>query len=299
MLVILSKLTTEQRNEASENLDKKSIEEILKIINDEDKQIAYAIEKELKTISILVEKVYQSLSRGGRLFYIGAGTSGRLGVMDSSECVPTFMVPKDMIQTIMAGGRDAFEHAIEGAEDDEIQGELDLKERDLTNKDVVMGIKASGRTPSPIGALKYARKIGAYAIALTSNENAKISQVANISIEVVVGPEILTGSTRMKAATSHKMVLKMISTTVMVRLGKVYENLMIDVNANNIKLRERAKHIVMEITEASYYEAERVLKAANYKVKIAIVMILSNLSYEEAVEKVNKNKGHIRGVIEG
>ncbi len=293
----LSKLTTEQRNPNSTNLDEMTTKMMLRTINNEDKKIAYAVEKVLDLIEIAVNKIYEALRKGGRLFYVGAGTSGRLGVMDASECPPTFMVSKEMVQTVMAGGDKAFLYAAEGAEDEESQGFQDLKKCSLTSNDVVLGITASGRTPYPIGALKYAAEIGAYTISLSSNNHSQISKYADCQIEVVVGPEVLTGSTRMKAATSHKMVLNMISTSVMVKLGKVYENLMVDVHASNYKLRERAKRTVMEVTDSTYEEAENVLVAANYKVKLAIIMIELGVSFEEAEEALEASNGYVREAI--
>lgn len=293
----LSKLTTEQRNPNSMNLDEMTTENILQTINEEDKKVAFAVEKVLNQVTIAVNQIYKSLSNGGRLFYVGAGTSGRLGVIDASECPPTFMVPEETVQTVMAGGREAFIHAAEGAEDHEFQGETDLKAQHVTKKDVVLGITASGRTPYPIGALKYARTIGAYTISLSSNKNSIISNYADCKLEVVVGPEVLTGSTRMKAATSHKMVLNMISTSVMVKLGKVYENLMVDVHASNYKLRERAKCTVMEVTDVTYEEAERVLLAAEYKVKPAIIMVETGITYEEARQSIKQSNGYVKEAI--
>ena len=293
----LTELTTEIRNEKSKNIDQMNTIAMLRTINNEDKTVAYAVEKVLEDIAVAVDQIYIALSNGGRLFYVGAGTSGRLGVMDSSECVPTFMVSEDMIQTVIAGGENAIIHAAEGAEDDEVQGGLDLRQYHLTKKDVVIGITASGRTPYPIGALKEAQHIGAYTISLSCNNHSKISQYADCPIEVIVGPEVLTGSTRMKAATAHKMILNMMSTSVMIKLGKVYENLMIDVHASNVKLKERAKSIVMEITDVTYSEAETVLEQTNYKVKIAIVMILAKAPYEKSLQALKEQKGYVREAI--
>ncbi|MBM7601909.1 N-acetylmuramic acid 6-phosphate etherase [Virgibacillus halotolerans] len=293
----LSKLTTEKRNQQSMNLDQMSTLEILKTINTEDKKIAGAVELVLPQIDIAVEQAYKALAGGGRLFYIGAGTSGRLGVIDASECPPTFMTPPEMVQTVMAGGSDAFFNAVEGSEDNEVQGAADLKEHHFTAKDVAIGITASGRTPYPIGALKYAQEMGAYTISLSCNENALISAYAACAIEVLVGPEVLTGSTRMKAATSHKMILNMISTTAMIKLGKVYENLMVDVHASNYKLKERAKHTLMEVTKVSYEEAERILHLTNYEVKPAIVMLEASVNLHQAQVAIGLNKGYVRNAI--
>ena len=294
----LSKLTTEQRNKATMNLDQMEISEILSVINDEDKKVALAVQEAIPQIEIAVKNIYESLSKGGRLFYAGAGTSGRLGVLDASECPPTFMVPAEMVQTVMAGGKQAFFKAVEGAEDDFLQGEEDLKEKGLTSRDAVIGITASGRTPYPMGALNYARSVGAYAISLTCNKNSEISAYADCKIEVEVGPEVLTGSTRMKAATSHKMVLNMISTAVMVKLGKVYENLMVDLYASNEKLKERAKRNVIEITGVTYDQADKILEQTNYEVKPAIVMIKTGQNHQTAKEALAACNGYVRKAIQ-
>lgn len=293
----LSKLTTEMRNPVSTELDQMSTMEIIQIINNEDKTVAYAVESVLPTINVVVEKIVESLNSGGRLFYVGSGTSGRIGMMDASECPPTFLTDSETVQTIMAGGNGAFFQAVENAEDDEEQGERDIKERNLTKNDVVIGITASGRTPYPIGSIKFAKKIGAYTVGLSSNKNSLINLFTDEGIEVVVGPEILTGSTRMKAATAHKMILNMISTAVMVKLGKVYQNLMVDVNASNYKLKERAKSIVMEITNKPYEKAEEVLVQTNYEVKPAIVMSQAGSTYDEAIAALQKCKGNVRNTI--
>ncbi|WP_404456427.1 N-acetylmuramic acid 6-phosphate etherase [Virgibacillus necropolis] len=294
----LSALTTEQRNENSMTLDQMSTIDILKTINLEDKKVANAVEAVLPKVETSIEHIHKALAKGGRLFYVGAGTSGRLGVIDASECPPTFMTPPDMVQTVMAGGTKAFVNAAEGSEDNEHQGAADLKERNLTKDDVVIGITASGRTPYPIGALKFAREIGAYTVGLSCNENSLISQFADCEIEVVVGPEVLTGSTRMKAATAHKMILNMISTTTMVKLGKVHENLMVDVHASNYKLLERAKHTLIEITDASYEESEKVLKLTNNEVKPAIVMLEGGVTFDAAKVAIQKSNGYVRKAID-
>lgn len=294
----LSKLTTEQRNNTSMTMDQMSTMEILKTINNEDKKVAYAVENVLPQVNQAIEKISIALKQGGRLFYAGAGTSGRLGIIDASECPPTFMTTPEMVQTVMAGGTQAFFQAIEGSEDNESQGVQDIKEKFLTSKDAVVGITASGRTPYPIGALKYAREIGAYAVSLSCNPQSVISQYADTAIEVVVGPEVLTGSTRMKAATAHKMILNMISTTTMVKLGKVHENLMVDVHASNYKLLERAKRTLMEITGVSYDEAERTLTLTNQEVKPAIVMIKGGVTYEDARNAIDRSNGFVRDAID-
>ncbi|MBY7144158.1 N-acetylmuramic acid 6-phosphate etherase [Virgibacillus sp. NKC19-3] len=294
----LSQLITEKRNQNSMNFDQMPTSEMLQTINEEDKKVAYAIESVLPQVEIAVEKIYKSLTNGGRLFYVGAGTSGRLGVIDASEMPPTFMTPPSLVQTVIAGGNDAFFTAVEGVEDKEEQGKADLKEKDITVHDAVIGITASGRTPYPIGALTYARELGACTISLACNENSLISKLADCAIEVIVGSEVLTGSTRMKAASSHKMILNMISTTVMVKLGKVYENLMVDVHASNYKLMERAKRIVMEITNATYEETSKVLTQTNHEVKPAIVMMEAGVTYQEAKKAIAISKGYVREAID-
>lgn len=291
-------LTTEKRNENTTAMDTMSTMEILKTINQEDKKVADAVEEVLPKVNEAIEQIYKRLAEGGRLLYVGAGTSGRLGVIDASECPPTFMTPPDMVQTVMAGGNGAFFNAAEGSEDDEAQGAGDVQAKNLTNKDVVLGITASGRTPYPIGALKYAGEIGAYTVSLSCNENSLISKYAETEIEVVVGPEALTGSTRMKAATAHKMILNMISTTIMVKLGKVYENLMVDVHASNHKLVERAKQTIIEITGVTYDKAEDTLALTNNEVKPAIVMIEGGVTYKEAVSAIDHSSGYVREAID-
>ncbi|WP_153463064.1 N-acetylmuramic acid 6-phosphate etherase [Sediminibacillus terrae] len=294
----LASLVTEQRNKNSMKLDQMSTIEILQTINQEDKKVAEAVEHVLPDIEVAIEHIYQAFSKGGRLFYCGAGTSGRLGFLDASECPPTFMTPPEMVQTVMAGGSQAVSKALEGSEDNEQQGAKDLQARHLTADDVVIGITASGRTPYPIGALKYAREVGAYTVALSCNEQSAISSHADCSIEVIVGPEVLTGSTRLKAGTAHKMILNMISTTAMIKLGKVQENLMVDVHASNYKLMERAKRIIMELTDISYQAAEEALEAANRQVKPAIVMVESEVTYEEAKQAIKESKGYVREAID-
>ncbi|MGP4077654.1 N-acetylmuramic acid 6-phosphate etherase [Halobacillus sp. K22] len=293
----LALLTTEQRNQRSKHMDQMSTREILTVMNKEDQQVAEAVETALPQVEEAIEHITTAFKKGGRLFYVGAGTSGRLGILDASECPPTFMVPPDRVQAIMAGGGSALTRARENTEDNEQQGKMDLKDKQLTDADVVVGITASGRTPYPIGALKYAGEIGAYTISLSCNPFSEISTFAETPIEVVVGPEVLTGSTRLKAATAHKMILNMISTTTMVHLGKVYENLMVDVHASNHKLRERAKRIIVECTQTSYEEADQALVQADFQVKPAIVMLEAGVSYEKALDLLDKNKGHLRQAL--
>lgn len=293
----LLNLNTESRNANSMHLDQMSTMEMLYNINDEDKKIANAVEKVLPQIGVAIDNIYYALAKGGRLLYVGAGTSGRLGILDASECPPTFMTKPDMVQTIMAGGNNAFFTAIEGSEDKSFLGEDNLKEHGVTENDVVVGITASGRTPYTIGALRYASKVGAYTVSISSNEDSEISKYAECSIEVLVGPEVLTGSTRMKSGTSHKMILNMMSTITMVKLGKVYENLMVDLNVSNHKLMERAKYIIMEATNTVYEEAERTLLKTNNEVKPAIVMIETGATYEVVKNAIEVNNGYVRDAI--
>lgn len=290
-------LTTEKRNNQTINLDVMPISEILHVMNKEDLQVVKSVEQVLPTIEKVIKRVVENISNGGRLFYIGAGTSGRLGMIDASECPPTFMTDPELVQTVMAGGKDAFFQAVENAEDRSEDGMNKLKEKNITQFDSVIGITASGTTPFVMGALEYAQSVGAFTVSLTSNINSEVSRYAEEAIEVVVGPEILTGSTRLKAATSHKMILNMISTASMVQLGKAYENLMVDVHASNNKLIERAKRIVIAATDCKYEAAEEVLEKTKFAVKPAIVMLKTNRTYEQvklALEQVN---GHTRKAI--
>lgn len=294
----LSALTTEMRNEKSTNIDNMSTKNILTLINNEDMTVAKRIQDVLPEIEKTVEVVYESFKFGGRLFYVGAGTSGRLGILDAVECPPTFSTSPGLVQAVMAGGMKAIEKAVEGAEDSEEIGAKDLAERKLTEKDVVIGIAASGRTPYVIGALNYANQIGASTVSLSSNENSVIGQYADIKIDVLTGPEVITGSTRMKAATAHKLILNMITSASMIKMGKVYENLMVDVSVSNIKLKERAKGILSTITQIPYAETERFLELANYEVKPAIVMIKADVTYQEAKDYIAEADGFVRKAIE-
>lgn len=294
----LTRLTTETRNENTKNFDQMSTIDILSVINDEDRKVALAVQKVLPQIEQTVEATVQSFKKGGRLFYIGAGTSGRIGILDAVECPPTFSTNPELVQGIIAGGKDAIEVAVEGAEDDADLGKKDLSDRNLTDRDIVIGIAASGRTPYVIGALKYAQEIGATTVSLTSNEKAIISEYADIVIEVVTGPEVITGSTRLKAATAHKMILNMISTTSMIKMGKVYENLMVDVSISNIKLKERAINIIRTVTDVSYDVAKETLEKSNHEVKPAIVMIEGNVTYEKAISLIDQADGYVRKAIE-
>lgn len=288
---------TEQRNPASMNLDQMSIAEILELMNDQDRQIPQAIYQALPDIKQLIEAVVASFNSGGRLIYIGAGTSGRLGILDAAECVPTFGTPPEMVVGLIAGGEQAIQEAVEGAEDSKELAEEGLKALNLNDKDVVVGIAASGRTPYVMGGLEYAQKMGAQTGAISNNENTKISAAADYPIEVITGPEVLTGSTRLKAGTSQKLVLNMISTISMVKIGKAYENLMVDVQATNEKLVDRSKRIIVEATGVAYDEAESVFDEAQ-SVKLAIVMILADVSKEKAEQALAEKEGLVREAIQ-
>lgn len=293
----LNLLLTEQQNQNSLHIDEMETCDIVKVINDEDKKVALAIEKELPSITKAVDAIYDKLSCGGRLIYMGAGTSGRLGVLDASECPPTYGVSSTLVQGIIAGGETALQQAIEGAEDSQQFGQEDLKELNLTNHDVVCGLAASGRTPYVIGGLKYAKSIGATTVSICCVENGEISKCADHSIEVKVGPEVVTGSTRMKAGTAQKMVLNMLSTSVMIKLGKVYGNLMIDVQPTNEKLRKRATGIVEKCTGVSSEEAKELLETTQYDVKCAILIQKTGLSQQECRDLLLKYQNNVAKVI--
>ncbi|MDZ5473700.1 N-acetylmuramic acid 6-phosphate etherase [Bacillus sp. 31A1R] len=298
MKVNLSTLTTEQSNDRSTFIDQLSTMEIIKLMNEEDRTVADSVKEVLPQIEAAIDAIYNSLKNGGRLIYIGAGTSGRIGVLDASECPPTFCTPPEMVQALIAGGEKAILTAVEGAEDGFEVAAEDLKGKNVNHLDVVVGIAASGRTPYVKGGLYYAESMGATTISLACNKDAEISQYAKHKIEVVVGPEILTGSTRLKAATAQKMVLNMLTTTTMIKLGKVYGNLMVDLQASNMKLIERAKSIVTNITGVSYEEAEATLNQTNQRVKPAIVMIRAGVKLETAMDSINQANGFVREAIE-
>lgn len=289
----LKSLTTETRNQRTMNLDQLDTLEILKIMNEEDQKVPLAIREALPAINEVVKKIIKSFEAGGRLIYIGAGTSGRLGVLDAAECVPTFGTEPEMVQGLIAGGEEAMTVAVEGAEDSASLAAEDLKNIQLNEKDIVVGIAASGRTPYVVGGLDYARSVGADAASVACNHGAIISQHADVAIEVEVGPEILTGSTRLKSGTAQKLILNMLSTVSMIGIGKVYKNLMVDVRPTNEKLVERSKRIIMEATDCSYETAEKTFIAADENVKLAIVMILTGADKQEASQKLVDAKGFI------
>ena len=294
----ISALSTEQRNKNSMNIDDESIAGILRIINDEDKTIPLAVEKELPYIERAVEIIVNGLKNGGRLLYFGAGTSGRLGVVDASECPPTFGTPFGMIEGFIAGGKEAMFRAQEGAEDKEENGANDVLRAKVNNKDVVCGIAASRRTPYVIGAIKKAHELGAKTLYITCTpRNTFNIENVDVAMCIDVGPEVVMGSTRMKSGTAQKLVLNMLTTTSMIRMGKVYENMMIDLQMTNKKLEERSKRIVMTITGVSYEEAEEFLSKSKGHVKTALVMIIAKVDYEEAQERLKKADGFVRKAI--
>lgn len=296
-MVDLNKLLTEQQNLNTMDLDKMSVRDALQVMSDEDKNVQKAVADVIPEIEQAVHLIVKQFNKGGRLIYIGAGTSGRLGVLDASECPPTFGTPSEKVIGIIAGGRRALTDSIEASEDISQGGVDDLKEVNLTVDDVVVGIAASGRTPYVIGALEYANEVGAATVAIACNKDSEIGQVAAIAIEPAPGPEILTGSTRLKAGTAQKLVLNMLSTMSMVGIGKVYKNLMVDVQQSNEKLVTRAEKIVSQATEVDQKTAQEMLKKSDGSVKLAILMILLNIDKEEAVKRLDKANGHIREAL--
>lgn len=294
----LGLLTTEERNPLTLNLDNLNALELVELINSEDEKVARAVGEVAEPIAQAIDVIADRLSRGGRLIYVGAGTSGRLGVLDAVECPPTFNTDPDLVLGLIAGGPEGLVHAVEGAEDSSEAGQHDLQEIGLTASDVVVGIAASGRTPYVIGALDYARTIGAFAIAFSCNREASITRCADLSIIPLVGPEVLSGSTRLKAGTATKMVLNMLTTGAMVRMGKTYSNLMVDVRATNVKLNERACRIVEAVTGCVGLQADDLLKRCDGEVKTAIVSHKLELSPEAARVRLNSVQGHLRHALE-
>ena len=293
----LSRLTTERRNPASAHIDSCTTLEMVTIMQQEDSKIASAIEKILPEIARAIDATSQRLENGGRLFYLGAGTSGRLGILDASECPPTYGTDPELVQGLIAGGIPAIFRAQEGAEDNPGLAVHDLKEHGFSAKDVLVGIAASGRTPYVIGGLKYARELGALTIALACSEHAEIAALADIALTPVTGPEVVTGSTRMKAGTAQKLVLNMLSTGTMIKLGKGYGNLMVDVKASNKKLEERAIRIVMEGSGCERTEAEKALKGADGHAKLAILMVVAGVSASEGKALLERTSGHLAAAI--
>lgn len=293
----LNQLVTESRNQESENIDEISTLNMLKVMNNEDKKVPLAVEKVLPEIALAVDKIADAFLKQGRLIYIGAGTSGRLGILDASECPPTYGTPTEQVVGLIAGGTTAIFKAVENAEDQPEQGKNDLISIDFCRHDIVVGIAASGRTPYVLGAMQYAKSLGATAISLSCNPHAPMVQLADIAITPVVGPEVITGSSRMKAGTAQKLVLNMLTTASMIKIGKVFGNLMVDVEATNAKLIERQINIVMQATECDRAEAEQALQASNRHCKTAIVMILTQTNAAQAKALLDNSGGFIRSVL--
>jgi N-acetylmuramic acid 6-phosphate etherase len=294
----LGKLRTEEVDPRFANLDQLTIAELCQVMNAADSEVPIAISKVLPAIENAINLIVSRLASGGRLIYIGAGTSGRLGVLDAAECGPTFSIDDNQVMGLIAGGDTALRNAIEGAEDSPESGEADVKKVNLSAADVLVGIAASGRTPYVLGALDFARKVGAMTVAVTCNPGSAVGSAADFPIEVDVGPEVLTGSTRLKSGTAQKLILNMISTITMVRLGKTYGNLMVDLRATNSKLRDRATRIVKSVTSATNEMIEKALEEASGKVKIAIVMIALDLDAKSAEVRLTSHGNRLRETLE-
>lgn len=298
MSLNLAGMSTETRNSRTMDLDIMTPLEIVTVMNEEDARVPEAIKPQLNNIAQCVTWAAQSIEAGGRLIYMGAGTSGRLGVLDAAECPPTFGVSPETVVGLIAGGERAFIKAVEGAEDSTELGRQDLVNIGLTSRDLVVGIAASGRTPYVLGGLEYAQNMGCHTVGISCNPGSAVGKAAELAIEVVPGPECLTGSTRLKAGTAQKLILNMISTATMVRCGKAFQNLMVDVVPTNEKLRVRAENIVMEATGVTRERAKEALLQSGDKVKTAILMILAGCGREEAEQKLEKTNGHIREAME-
>lgn len=296
-MIDLENISTEQRNEASFGIDRASTLEMIRLIHEEDRKAVDSISPVLPRIGEAIDEIAQRMRRGGRLIYVGAGSSGRLGVLDAAECPPTFGTSPEQVIALIAGGSEAMFRAREGAEDSAEDGARDLKATGVCETDSVVGIAASGRTPYVVGALRFARSRGALAVAVACSQDSPIEKIADIAIVPLPGPEVITGSTRMKAGTAEKLILNMISTGVMIRLGKVYENLMVDVSASNEKLRERARRIVMEATGCTREESIRSLDAAGGSAKLAILMIKSGASADVAKKYLDEAEGNLARTI--
>ncbi|WP_219686171.1 N-acetylmuramic acid 6-phosphate etherase [Clostridioides difficile] len=293
LIKTLENLVTEGRNKNTLQIDKEDTLGIIELINNEDKTVAYAVEEQKESIAKAVNIIVDRMKQGGRLFYIGAGTSGRIGILDATECPPTYGVDFELVQAIIAGGNQAIFKAIEGAEDDKELGKQDIIDRGVTSKDVICGIAASGRTPYVIGAMEYAKELGCAVLSITMNPNSEMSKKADLPINIIVGAEVIMGSTRMKSGTAQKMVCNMLTTASMVKMGKVYSNLMVDVKTSNEKLVERAKRIIMIATNVKYDVAEKFLEEADNSVKLAIFMIKSSLDKDSAKSILDRQEGYI------
>jgi N-acetylmuramic acid 6-phosphate etherase len=293
METFLGSLPTEQINKKTMHIDMCSTVEMLEMINDEDSKVSLAVRKEIPHIAQAVDVITERIKRGGRLFYVGAGTSGRIGILDASECPPTFGTDPELVQGIIAGGSDAMYKAVEGAEDNEEMGVNVIREKKVTERDVIVGISASGRTPFVLGAVREAKSRGATTIGISNCDSSAISREADIAITVLVGPEVIMGSTRMKSGTSQKLVLNMITTSVMIKLGKVYGNLMVDLQPTNEKLIDRSARIIMHGTGVDYACALELLKRSGFNPKLAIVMAKTGLEKAEAEELLRKGGGFV------
>ena len=289
----ISKLMTEQVNDRSVDIETQSIGQILHYMNDENRTVTDAIERCIPSIEKVTAAVVQAFEKGGRLIYLGAGTSGRLGVLDASECPPTFGVSPNLVVGVIAGGDYALRHAIEGAEDDETIAQEQLKKLGLVKEDVVVGISASGRTPYVVAGLSYAKEVGCYTGAISNSPNAVISNVADIGIEAITGPEVVTGSTRMKAGTAQKLILNMITTAAMIRVGKIFKGYMVDVQPTNQKLKQRATNILSKITGFSQEEARVHLEKNDFDLKVAIISQIHHISSNEARKMLRENQMNI------
>ena len=294
----ISKLMTEQVNDRSKDIETQSIGEILRYMNDENRKITDAIDQCIPEIEEVTAGVVSAFEKGGRLIYLGAGTSGRLGVLDASECPPTFGVSPDMVVGLIAGGDYALRNAIEGAEDDETIAEEQLRALNLVKEDVVVGISASGRTPYVAAGLAYANKVGCFTGAISNSPDALISKVASVGIEAITGPEVVTGSTRMKAGTAQKIILNMITTTAMIQVGKIFKGYMFDVQPTNQKLKQRATNILANVTNLSQEEARKVLEDNHFDLKVAIISQLHHISVEEAEKLLRDNQMNIVRAIQ-
>lgn len=296
-MIDLTRLSTEQSNFRTISIDEASAMEIVRLINKEDQTVPQTIQKILPDIARAITVIAGHLSHGGRLFYIGSGTSGRLGILDAAECPPTYSTPPNLIQGIIAGGTSAIFKAQEGAEDSPEAGENDLKNKELTNLDVVVGLTASGRTPYVLGALDYARSVKAYTMAITCSQESEVASVADLSLAAITGPEVIAGSTRMKAGTAQKLILNMLSTGSMILLGKVYKNLMVDLQCTNAKLKIRARNIVSEATGCDTATADFFLKQGKGNAKTAILMYLADIDYETAQMKLKENGNFLKKTL--
>ncbi len=297
--ILINSLPTEQSNPDTVNIDEVSTLEMLKMINNEDQKVAVCVSKHLEQIAVAVDAISEKFAAGGRIVYVGAGTSGRVGFMDSAECPPTFGIPKDRVISLMAGGIDAIATAIENAEDSKESGVNDLKNINFSENDILVGIAASGRTPYVIGAAEYAKSLGSITVSISCNEDlsSPLNSIVHYPIGIYAGPEVITGSTHMKAGTVQKLVLNMISTGVMIKTGKVYNNTMINLQMKNEKLRIRAKKIISEITGAECEEIDKILHQTENNVSLSIFMILTDCEKEKAIQLMDKSNGHLKKVL--